>query len=257
MVTSIRRGNGLKIVIILDQFEQWLYAHRADTNGDLVNALRQCDGGRLQVILMIRDDFYVAALRLMQAIDVSVVPGQNFALVDLFDIDHARKVLTKFGKAFDKLSSNVIDDSDPVTQFVDASVVGLANDGKVVSVQLSLFAEMVKAKAWTLETLEQVGGTQGIGVNFLEETFGSKHSDPRFRRHSEAARGVLKSLLPELGTDIKGHMLSVEALLEASGYRDRPSDFNELLRILDGELRLITPTHPRLPRFIATRMAHP
>jgi formylglycine-generating enzyme required for sulfatase activity len=114
----------------------------------------------------------------------------------------------------------------------------------VVSVRLSLLAEMVKGKLWKPETLEQVGGTQGIGVNFLEETFASVHADPRFRRHSVATRGILRALLPDLDTDIKGGMRSQAELLTASGYQDRPTDFYDLLRILDGELRLITPTDP-------------
>jgi hypothetical protein len=37
-------------------------------------------------------------------------------------------------------------------------------------------------------------------------------------------------------------------LLEASGYANRPRDFDELLRILDGELRLITPTDPKVQK---------
>ena len=55
---------------------------------------------------------------------------------------------------------------------------------------------------------------------------------------------MLKALLPEAGTDIKGHMRSQQELLEASGYASRPKDFDELLRILDSEIRLITPTDP-------------
>ena len=55
---------------------------------------------------------------------------------------------------------------------------------------------------------------------------------------------MLRALLPEAGTDIKGHMRSRKELLEASGYGNRPKDFDELLRILDGEIRLITPTDP-------------
>ena len=39
-------------------------------------------------------------------------------------------------------------------------------------------------------------------------------------------------------------MRSQAELQTASGYQERPSDFNDLLRILDGELRLITPTDP-------------
>ena len=49
----------------------------------------------------------------------------------------------------------------------------LIQDGKVISVRLALFAEMVKAKPWTPATLREVGGTEGVGVTFLEETFGS------------------------------------------------------------------------------------
>jgi formylglycine-generating enzyme required for sulfatase activity len=55
---------------------------------------------------------------------------------------------------------------------------------------------------------------------------------------------VLKSLLPESGSNIKGHMRSQPELLNASGYGSRPKDFDDLLRILDSEIRLITPTDP-------------
>ena len=62
--------------------------------------------------------------------------------------------------------------------------------------------------------------------------------------HQKAAQAVLKALLPETGTDIKGQMRSRQELLEASGYANRPRDFDDLIRILDPELRLITPTDP-------------
>ncbi len=55
---------------------------------------------------------------------------------------------------------------------------------------------------------------------------------------------MLKALLPETGTDIKGQMRSYDELLEASGYTNRPADFDDLIRILDSEIRLITPTDP-------------
>ena len=55
---------------------------------------------------------------------------------------------------------------------------------------------------------------------------------------------MLKAFLPEAGSDIKGHMRSVEDLRAASRYAHRPRDFEDLRRILDSELRLITPTDP-------------
>ena len=57
-------------------------------------------------------------------------------------------------------------------------------------------------------------------------------------------QSVLKALLPESGTDIKGQMRSRQELLEASDYGNRPRDFDDLIHILDPELRLITPTDP-------------
>ena len=238
------RRVGKKIVIVLDQFEQWLHAHRTEQNTELVNALRQCDGVHVQAIVMVRDDFGMAASRFMDALDIPIVQGRNFATVDLFDIDHAQRVLTKFGQAFGKLPAQSSGLSDDEKEFLSAVANGLAQDGKVVSVRLSLFAEMVKGKPWIPATLEEIGGTAGIGVNFLEEAFGSRTANPKHRLHQQAARAVLKSLLPEIGTDIKGHMRSHAELFDAAGYQEHPSDFNELLRILDGQLRLITPTDP-------------
>jgi formylglycine-generating enzyme required for sulfatase activity len=103
---------------------------------------------------------------------------------------------------------------------------------------------MMKGKAWTQPSLKAVGGTEGVGVTFLEETFSAATAPPEHRYHQKAARTVLKSLLPEAGTKIKGHMLSQQELREASGYVSRPRDFDDLLRILDSEIRLLTPTDP-------------
>src|SRR5207249_8236294 len=116
--------------------------------------------------------------------------------------------------------------------------------GKVISVRLALFAEMVKGKPWTPATLRQVGGAEGVGVTFLEETFSAATAPPPHRLHQKAARAVLKALLPEPGADLKGHMRSQRELQEAAGYAGRPQEFADLMHILDTELRLVTPTDP-------------
>ena len=64
--------------------------------------------------------------------------------------------------------------SDEQGAFLDQAVAELAREGKVICVRLALFAEMVKGKPWTPATLEEVGGTEGVGVTFLEETFSSR-----------------------------------------------------------------------------------
>jgi formylglycine-generating enzyme required for sulfatase activity len=177
-------------------------------------------------------------------LEIRLVEAQNSAAVDLFPIRHAEKVLAAFGRAFGVLPDGSGEARKDQKQFLEHAASGLAQEGKVISVRLALFAEMMKDKAWTPATLKEVGGTEGVGVTFLEETFSATTAPPEHRYHQKAARAVLKSLLPDSGTDIKGHMRSYAELLEASSYGSRPKDFDDLIRILDGEIRLITPTDP-------------
>jgi len=174
------------------------------------------------------------------------LPDRNVAAVDLFDPQHAQKVLGAFGTAYGKLPERERNRTTDQHAFLDQAVTELAQDGKVVSVRLALFAEMMKGKPWTPETLRQVGGTEGVGVTFLEETFSSPQANPKRRLHQKAAQAVLRALLPETGTDIKGQMRSERELQEAATYTDRPREFADLIHILDGELRLITPTEERM-----------
>ncbi len=248
-LATIRRGQGLppdrKLLLIIDQFEQWLHAQPDVQERELVQALRQCDGGRVQCLIMVRDDFWLAVSRFLRDLEIALVEGQNSSLVDLFDLDHATRVLTAFGRAFGKLPDKPSQLDREHREFLKQAVEGLAQDGKVISVRLALFSEMMKSKEWTRAALNEVG-TEGraIGVRFLDETFTSSSAPPEHRHHQEAAKAVLKALLPEAGTDIKGHFRSRQELLLLAGYDKRPRDFDDVIRILDSELRLITPGEP-------------
>ncbi len=68
---------GKKVLVVIDQFEQWLHAKRDQKASPLVEALRQCDGGRVQCIVMVRDDFWMAVSRFMQELEIDFVEGQN------------------------------------------------------------------------------------------------------------------------------------------------------------------------------------
>jgi formylglycine-generating enzyme required for sulfatase activity len=245
-LAALRRGEGLpagkKVLIVLDQFEQWLHARKAEAGIDLVQALRQCDGGRVQCLVLVRDDFWMATTRFMQALEVPLVGGRNSVAVDLFDPRHARQVLAAFGQALGALPGG--DRTALQDRFLDEAVVGLAEAGKVVPVRLCLFAEMVKCRPWTPATLKELGGMEGVESTFLEETFAAPTAQPEHRLHRKAACAVFKALLPEPGANIKGNMRSRQELLEASGYTRRPRDFDVLLRIIDTELRMVTPTDP-------------
>ena len=100
-LANLRKGRVLaperKVLLVLDQFEQWLFAKRGEENTELVAALRQCDGEHVQAVVMVRDDFWLAASRFMRDLEIRLIEGENSALVDLFDPRHAKKVLMAFG----------------------------------------------------------------------------------------------------------------------------------------------------------------
>jgi len=244
-LAAIRRGKVLprpkKLLLIIDQFEQWLHARRGLENGHLVAAMRQCDGEHVQALVMVRDDFWSAATRFMKELEINPIPDQNIAFVDLFDLQHARRVLGAFGAAYGKLPERERERTREHHAFLDQAINELSQDGKVISVRLALFAEMVKGKPWNPSTLKESGGTEGLGVRFLEEMINERSVNPRYRDFERPARKVLKSLLPGVGCEIKAQTRSHAELLAASELRDRPDSFTELLRFLDTELRLITP----------------
>ena len=250
-MTAIRRGrdisSGTKTLIVLDQFEQWLHINARHERSQLASALRQCDGERLQCILLARDDFWMAVSRFMGQLEVPLIEGENSAAVDLFDPLHAEKVLWVFGQAYGRLP-----DSPSLTleqeSFLRRAIVSLARDDKVIPVRLAVFAEMMKSRPWTLTELKSFGATQvmmmGVTKTFLEQTFSSETAPAGHRKHRHAAQAVLGALLPDGLAKIKGHMRSRAELLAASEYQDNPRAFSDLMHILDTETRLITPVEP-------------
>src|SRR5262249_7609142 len=72
-LAQLRRGQGLppghKVVLVLDQFEQWLHARREERHPELVEALRQCDGRHVQAVVLVRDDFWMAVTRFLRELE--------------------------------------------------------------------------------------------------------------------------------------------------------------------------------------------
>lgn len=250
--------SGEKVLIVIDQFEQWLYSHRSGFEGELLNALRQCDGRRVQAILMVRDDYWTPIRDFLKALEINLAEEKNFRQVGLFNLNHARKVLTLFGQAFDQLPHDPRAITRDQNKFLDAAVATLDEDQdhKIVSVRLSMFARMLEGRSWVPNTLEALNGVGGVGVAFLRESFEAPGASPLRKQHVEAAQQVLSSLLPPLGMEIKRHCRTTEELAVAAGYSNRPDDHAALLKILDDELRLITPAFNENQQTVGYQLTH-
>ena len=232
------------LVVFIDQFEQWLQSWNSSPGPrrELLDALRQADGIRLRFVLMVRDDFWLPLSRLMREVEVPISEGHNSQLLDLFDQDHAKYVLTEFGRAVGRLTRDG-SLTEEEQRFIDRAIEDLQEDGRVVCVKLSLFTEIMKSRPWTLEELDRLGGPSGIGVVFLDSAFSSKLSPAKQRRHEQAARRVLSALLPvSTNTEIRGNRKSLDHLRRVTEYENREEDFDELIEVLDRDLRLISPS---------------
>ncbi len=242
---SLRSGHilpaGRKILIVLDQFEQWLHAHHDTANAELAAALRQCDGGRVQCLLVIRDDYWMAATRFLRELEVPLAEHQNAAAVDLFDLSHARRVLAEFGRSLGLLPAKLSQMSKDQEMFLSQAVAALADEQKIIPIRLAVLAEMMKDQPWSPVTLRRIGGAHGVGVAFLEQTFSATTAPREYRTHEKAVQAVLEQLLPEAGQSIKGRVRSRSELQKAAGYDARGQDFEALLRILVSDTRLLTP----------------
>lgn len=231
--------SGEKVVLVLDQFEQWLHRWQSGADAEMVRALLQCDGGNVQCVLMVRDDFWLPVSRFMRQLELGIVDGTNAMLVDSFDPDHAQRVLRELGIAYKRLPANPTEQTEKHAAFIAQATEDLAENHRLYPVRLAVFVEMVKDREWVPGTLEEMGGTQGVGVAFLENSVGSR-ARPARRVHEQAARGVLGALLPKTG-QIKDNVRTRSELLEISQYVGRPKDFDDLMHLLDVDLRLLTP----------------
>jgi hypothetical protein len=150
----------------------------------------------------------------------SDLQGHNFATVDLFDVEHAEKGAGEVRAGIRQTASAIRQADRRAQSFVRRRTSGLAQDGKVVSVRLALFSEMVKGKPWVPADTGRSRWHRRHGRQLSGRDVQFPQANPKHRLHQQAAREVLKSLLPEVGSDIKGHMRSHSELLEASGYQN-------------------------------------
>ena len=239
---------GQKVLLVLDQFEQWLFARRGEENTELVAALRQCDGEHVQAIVMVRDDFWLAASRFMRDLEIDLEPNANIALVDLFDLQHARKVLAAFGRAYGTLPDRDRD-SDP-------GAGDLSGPGR--------------RRAWPRTARSSRCGWR-CSPRWSRASPGPRRrcgrsADRRRRRHLPGGDLRLTAGQPQAPPAPEGGPGRAQGPAAPDRHRhqgpdaiggraarapratpSRPRDFDDLVRILDPELRLITPTDPEGP----------
>ena len=101
-LAALHDGRGLppgrKLLLVIDQFEQWLVANRGREDTDLVKALGHCDEERVRAILMVRDDFLSARSNSWRRSESNSVPGSTLAESNYLPHIMRRRCLQLSGK---------------------------------------------------------------------------------------------------------------------------------------------------------------
>lgn len=226
-----------KLVLILDQFEQWLHGNRLDSRSALIRGLRHCDGVRIQALVVVREEFWVAAGRFGAALDVQFHEGRNALMLDLLPLEHARRVLARFGRGLGRIA---VPPTDEQQEFLREAVDSLQHGGLVSPIQMSLLSEALLQRPWTVESLREIGGASGAGLLLLRENLSPQSRRPEQRYFSRPAQLLLASLMPAPGMQIRGGRKSQRELQAVVGTMNHAGDFQRLLELLVTQLRLVT-----------------
>ena len=233
-----------RLLIVIDQFEQWLRANSGDEHPQLVHAIRHCDGENVMAMVLVREDFFSSVSQFFNRLDIDLIARKNFSGVALFDSEHAKHVLVKFGQALGKLPPKVSELSPSQHQFLDQAVEIISEKDLVMCVRLAIFVETFKKLPWNIRSLQRIGDAKEIGAYFLEQILGEDCKNPKHRFCRNQMIKILEQLLPGQGVEIKGSLSSRKELAQAAGMSHSSPEFKSVLSILDNELRLISPTNP-------------
>ena len=152
----------------------------------------------LQALLLVRDDFWMAITRFLRALEVRLVEGVNSAPVELFD-PAARQPRAGRARACPGPASRRPTRRRQRSTGGSSSRPSRSWRARRPRHPRSADALRRDAPVPRLDdaTLRELGGIEGIGVMFLEETFSAHTAPPAHRFHQRAAQAVLKALLPD------------------------------------------------------------
>jgi eukaryotic-like serine/threonine-protein kinase len=226
---AARRGltlaPGKKLLVVIDQFERWLRNGHAGEDDGLLAALRQCDGEHVQAMVVVRDDSWSGASRFMRDLGDRLVEGGNAAAVDPFDRTHARKILAAHGRAYGKLPERHVPLSEDQEKFLDGAISVLAQDRQILPAQLSIFAETVKDREWSLQTLETVWRLRDAPMAFVSSVTPPSGQVQFVNVNTATERELIT--LPGVGVAIARRIIGgrpyrdVDELLNIKGIREK------------------------------------
>lgn len=230
-----------KVVLILDQFESWAKSASPTQLQQLAVALRQCDSENLQTLIVTRDSQWSKVSQLLALADEPLLANANSRGMELLTRQRAYDILESFGRYHGTLVTAFEPLSDPQRAFLDSAVkeLGSRHGGRVIPLQLAVFAQVAELSHWNPEVLNDPRGLEQLYVSFFEHHFDSEQAPAKNRRVSDVAAELLKQLLPGLDQTITEKLVSSAELDRVLGERFEPEQIHRATSILCEDLKVI------------------
>lgn len=179
-----------KLLIVLDQFEQWLSVHGGQSNSTLGKAFQHCDGDRLQVVLIFRSDLTGEAERFMRECKSPRSDQRN-----AFSIEPLPNVLAM------NVLEHILDTADTPIQWPDptarrqtlehAAKIQLGSARRtpgILPAWIVMIARYLRKHADSPQQLIRLASFEEIALEHLDELFNSAVARP----------SKISSLLPSI-----------------------------------------------------------
>ncbi len=235
------RDEPFKVLFVFDQFEQYLINTHIDLDHVMVQAIRQCDGEKIQAIILVRDEFWTEISQFMQLMESSLLDGINASNHPLMNKVHARRVLESFGRAYEMLPAFDSELTASQRKFIETAIDGLAKDESVLCVRIAMFAEMMRTYPWETQTIIGFGGVDGAVARFLTDAFHSQNSPMSRRSVASICTEILRALLPDDDRELKSAAKSLSELAKGANEDKDSVRFTQAIRCLESDLRVISP----------------
>lgn len=204
-----------KLIVVLDQFEQWAQSATDSQKQELASALRECDGASLQALIVVDDSHWSEATGICKLADVALVEGKNFRDMEWLDQNQAKRILDLIGRYQGSLPAWPEQIGDSQKRFIDTVVEELAKDngGRVLPLQLAIFGEISNGHNWQIDALEQCGGLDGLYCRYLSRTLAGNSQATYSNKMTTLCAAVLDVLIPSAGKHIRKSELSANDIL--------------------------------------------
>ncbi|RMF39576.1 MAG: hypothetical protein D6753_13505 [Planctomycetota bacterium] len=232
-----------KVVLVLDQYESWAEGAGTKALAELAAGLRQCDGARVQVLVVASDAHWGLVNRLTQAVEVPLVEGTNLRSMPLLSKRQARWILEAMGRGYGSLPP-VGEPLEPrQARFLEQAIGSLGCDhgGRVLPIQIAMFAHVAALHHWDPQALQRTGGLEGLFVEFFEDAFESEATSQRNREILPAAARILQFLLPAPDQSVRESARSLEELEHRLGGQFSVQRIRLAVDVLVEELKVAIP----------------